>query len=1672
MRLAPTHLSQCCALGLNPCSMGGFGIAIHRSAGSLTVFNRIAVTSIVVAATIGAARAESARHSILSAVPDVSGDTARGCLVLAKPVAAEADRPASDYVAVKPAVRASIEARGDQICVSGLAYGARYSLTLRAGLAFADGGRQGADETAELDVPDRDPTVAVGGRGWILPRQGSTGVTVQTINVARVRVRVLRVSERRLTAGMAADGERTARPDPAKQSFMLYELRNLVASKATEVWSGTMQANPGRNQTVETAFPLAGIVDPAKPGAFIVLAEDAASPPVALTRPDGQWDPEEDRIAIAGHWVLSTDLGLSTMWGLDGLRVGVRSLGSAAAMPGVRLQLLSVAQDVLGEAATTAEGEAVFPPGLLRGRNAAVPSVVLARTDAGDMAVQELGGPAFDLSDRGAEGRVSPGPVEAYVYTDRGIYRPGETVQVMALLRQRGLAAVDDAGLMLVLRRPDGVEASRTTLPPAPASGFQRSLALAASAAQGNWTVEAYLDPSLPAVGRATVAVQDFVPQQLAVTLTGPGQPLAPGARLTAAIAGRFLYGAPAAGLHAEGTVTLVRDEHPVADAAGYSFGDPNEAVPDAVQVLQLPDADAAGQVAVDAALKLPGGIASPLRAVLDAGLTEPGGRAVRDSVSVPLRNHPVLVGLRPMFSGRVNAGDSSQFDVRAFAADGQPVARPGLQWRMVRLTPHWNWWRPEAGRGGWLFHQYTTEDDIAHGTLDVAADGPARLERVLEWGNYRLVVSDRDSGAASSAAFAVGWGARPDATDVPDQLEVAADRAVAAVGQAVRVHVRGPFAGPARVVVESAGRVLERRDLALSADGGTVDLVASADWGPGVHVLAEAFRPLAAAAGAHDPVRAMGLAWVATDPAPHTLAVSVASPAITAPRRAVPVAVHVAGAHGRAFVTLSAVDEGILQLTRFATPDPVAALLGRTRFGLDLRDSYGRLLVGQAGAGALREGGDDGAALGGGGLPVTTTRVVALFQGPVELDMQGNATVTLDLPDFAGELRLMAVAYDREAAGHAEARMTVRDPVVAEMALPRFLAPGDRADTLASLHNTDGPAGDYRLALTAGGAVRLPGLQGEDIHLDAGERREVRVALEGVEVGIGHLRAVLTGPGGMQVEHGWDIAVRSPHADLVLSQTDTQRPGETYTVDPAMLAAFVPGSAQVTVGYSADGLLDVPGLLQSLYAYPYGCTEQLASSALPLLYFNDARLLGRPAGDPALRQRVQTAIDTMVNRQDAGGRFGLWRAGDGAGSVWLNVYALDFLLRARDAGFDVPGRVTGASAQWIDRHLDGDAADLGSVHSEPAPPTRAYAAYVLARTDRIDPARLRELAGGLEWGKADGRPVAVSWRDVGLASPLSLAELAGAQSLMGMAAASDATFALAVANLDAPAVPDWWRAAFFWTPLRDEAGVLAVAAETGHDAVVASLLNRLRRANLAPERMNTQEKAWLLSAAHALARWGGSRSLSVDGAPAQAVALPYAVSPSADHVARGASVRNAGDGPVFRTVTVRGAPTADPGAMANGFSIHRQALTLNGDPLDDSGLRQTDRFLVVLTGAAEGDEFRRVVVSDLLPAGLEIEAPVLREDSYPFLGQLTGLRAHEERDDRFVAAFDLGRDEDRPLDRDRAGALDAGSFRVAYVVRAVTPGRFVQPETVVQDMYRPDVMARTAARQTEVAPR
>ncbi|MFC7543132.1 alpha-2-macroglobulin family protein [Siccirubricoccus deserti] len=277
------------------------------------------------------------------------------------------------------------------------------------------------------------------------------------------------------------------------------------------------------------------------------------------------------------------------------------------------------------------------------------------------------------------------------------------------------------------------------------------------------------------------------------------------------------------------------------------------------------------------------------------------------------------------------------------------------------------------------------------------------------------------------------------------------------------------PFSGPASIAVLT-DRLVSIRDIEVAEGGTEVEVPVDAAWGPGAYVAVTAFRPGEARQG--HPGRALGLAWLQLDP-PHGGSRWRSRPRPHHPAAALAVPLRLTGADGTATLTLAAVDEGILRLTRFASPDPLAHVMGKRRLGVDIRDDYGRLVPPPEGELAmLRQGGDE-FSLGAIDIP---QRTVALFTGAMPVAADGTATVTLDIPDFAGELRLMAVAWAGDKVGSASRPVTIRDPVVAEALLPRFLSPGDEARLPVLLHNLDLPAGEITATLTAEGAITLAG--------------------------------------------------------------------------------------------------------------------------------------------------------------------------------------------------------------------------------------------------------------------------------------------------------------------------------------------------------------------------------------------------------------------------------------------------------------------------------------------------------------------------------------------------------------------------------------------------------------------
>ena len=326
-----------------------------------------------------------------------------------------------------------------QLCLDGVEHGKRYDVTLRAGLPAADGESLHRDVRLKLYVRDRAPLVRFPGRAYVLPRAANVGLPVETVNTDVLDLKLRRVSDRNLV--------RAIRESYFGRPLNKYEDDQFAQTLAQEVWTGQGRVENTLNVDMTTRLPLGEVLMDQDPGIFTL----SASVP-------GQ-DPYDNPSAT--QWFVVSDLGLSTWSGTDGLSVAVRSLGDTGPRANVTLTLVSRANAVLGEVTTDATGIAQFPAGLTRGTGAARPALLMAQDGGDDIAFLPLTDPAFDLSDRGVEGRPPAPPIDTFLSTDRGAYRVGETIYATALTRDETGKALGDLPVTAILKRPDGVEYSR-----------------------------------------------------------------------------------------------------------------------------------------------------------------------------------------------------------------------------------------------------------------------------------------------------------------------------------------------------------------------------------------------------------------------------------------------------------------------------------------------------------------------------------------------------------------------------------------------------------------------------------------------------------------------------------------------------------------------------------------------------------------------------------------------------------------------------------------------------------------------------------------------------------------------------------------------------------------------------------------------------------------------------------------------------------------------------------------------------------------------------------------------------------------------------------------------------------------------------------------------------------
>ncbi|SFD65661.1 alpha-2-macroglobulin family protein [Roseivivax sediminis] len=1522
----------------------------------------------------------------------------RICVEFSEPLV----RAGQDYAPFvgRPDARLTVEPGERELCVGGVAHGSRYALTFREGLPAESGETLNRSVEITQYVRDRSPAVRFPGRAYVLPPTPDTALPVETVNADTLELTLLQVSDRNVL--------RTIQEDMFARPLSQYELTSGAGEIAEEVWTGTASVDSELNADMRTRLPVGDALR--GPGLYALVAALPGA------------DPYDD--SGATQWFLVSDLGLTTLSGSDGLTAIVRGLSDAQPREGVSLTLLSRSNRPLGTAATDARGVATFAPGLLRGTGGAAPALILAEAGEDDSTFLSLVDPAFDLSDRGVAGRAPAGPVDVFLATDRGAYRAGEAIHATALMRDAKAAALPGVPATAILTRPDGVEHARSVSAESEAGGHVFDFPLSPAVPRGTWRLAIHADPEAPALADTTLLVEDFVPERIDVTLDLPEGPIRPLAPPELGIEARYLFGAPGGDLPVEGELRLA----PVTTLEalpGWRFGRHDELPDPRTEALPADlRTDAEGRAALP--LPLPDTeLSVPHEATAIVRVAEGSGRPVERRVTRPVLPAGPMIGLRPGFDDTLPEGEAARFDLQAFGPDLAPQPMQ-VRWTLNRVTTRYQWY---ALYGNWSWEPVTTREQIATGEAALG-EAPFSIEEPVEWGEYELVV-ERLGGpyTATSMAFSSGWYAPADAGRTPDFLELSLDAERYAPGDTATLRMVPRSAGQALVTVLT-DRVVSMQAVEVAEGESTLTLDVTEEWGAGAYVTAEVLRPMDAEAG-RMPARALGLAHAAVAPGDKRLSVSIDAPEEVRPRGPLRATVRVDGLpDGQAgFVTLAAVDQGVLNLTGFEPPDPARYYFGQRRLGVEIRDLYGRLIDGMSGSlGQVRSGGDAGAQMRM-QSPPPTEEVVAFFEGPIAVDDSGAAKVSFDLPDFNGTVKLMAVAWTSRAVGSAARDVLVRDPVVVTASLPRFLAPGDTAELALELTHAAGPAGRVGLDITADGLGLDPGAVPSGLSVAEGATERLRVPISAREVGDHEIRIAITTPEGEALTKTLTLGVR--RNDPVVSETRrlVLEPGQTFTLDDQILAGLAPESAEALVSAGTLARFDVPGMLASLGRYPYGCTEQVTSQALPLLSLSsvsDALGLG---GEAAIDRQIGQAVDRVLARQAPNGAFGMWSAGSGEG--WLDAYVTDFLSRARAAGHDVPDRAFGSALDNLANRIDY-APDFDEGGEDVA-----YALLILAREGRAAMGDLRYYADV----KADA-----------FGTPMALAQLGAALAQYGDQTRADRLFRAAAARLSAPEGPRVYRADF-GSPQRDAAGLLSLAVEAGSDALDrGSLLTRIASAD---RPMSTQDQAWSLLAAQALVGDAGAPGLSVDGAVSEG---PYVRRLSGRVSTQ--ELRNAGTGPFPLTVTTLGVPDVAPGPGGYGYALERQYFTLEGAPVSvaDGPLPQGTRLVAVLTVRPADPTPARLILDDPLPAGFEIDNPALLQG-----GDIAGLdwletaeAEHAEfRTDRFVAAVDW---------------QGTDPFRLAYLVRAVSPGGFHHPAASVEDMYRPEYRARTGTGRVSVS--
>ncbi len=1500
--------------------------------------------------------------------------------------------------------------------------GEKYTVRFLKGLTAEGGQHLGREISRRVTVPDLPSNVDFSSSGIYLSPRGNRMVPLDVTNAETVHLRVWKVFANNVVHFMRDRDGRSGWPE---------EL-------TTEVGSKEMDVDARRNERATINVDMSRFVDDNSSGVYMMRAQA-----------------EENRWRSDRRLVVMSDLGLSVKQSGDETLVWVTRLSTTEPVKGATVWLYSRSNQKMISGLTDERGLARMPhPADADGKT---PFAVVASTD-GDATVLKLEEGNVDLTsfDTGGRSYLSEG-YEAFLYPDRTIYRPGETLHLHAIMRGVDTVMPGEFPVRFVVTRPDGRPFTETSAALSKRGSADVSIDLPDYAVTGRYSVEITLPEEDEALGRCGFQVEEFVPNRMEAEIDAPEGPWEGGQELTFTARARHLFGAPAGGRHVEARLRLVPETFDPDGWSDYTFSDSSRSFSPRDNKVGEGTLDEEGEK--EFVVRLPDDLqpASALTARLTASVQEVGGRSVTSVADRACHAYPRYVGVQNP-DDHVTPGTETVIRCALVGPDGQAASDGQLNVRIYRV--HWHSVMKKTAQGGYRFISEKEEREVKEVTCSVKEGRGSVRFTPDEVGHYRLRAVDPEGGAAASISFyCSGSGAATWSMRKPRRLEMVTGKDVYRAGETARVMVKAPYAGRMLFTVEG-DQIHEVRVVECTGNTTEVEVPVRKGYGPNVYCSATLLRPVRPEQewSSH---RAVGAVPLRVDRSGRRLEVSVNVPEKARSGAEVPVSIRirdVAGEPVGAEVTLSAVDEGIHQLAPADVPDPWNYFYGKRTLGVETRDLYSLLMPEvylSPVADSSPPGGDGRLSDPRIGNPIAADRVqcVSFWRGNLTTGKNGRVQTTLNLPRWTGRLHLEAVAAGQQRFGSVEADLTVDEPLTVRSSFPRFLAPGDRFTVPATIFNRTGTAGEARVMLRGMVGGKRVWEQTKQINLEEGEERTVRFEVK-APARTGRLDVSLTTQmGDEDTRRDREIAVRPPATLSRVSGSMKITDDDSATFE--LPGGWLTGTTDTRLVVSSRPTLDFGDGLQFLLRYPHGCSEQTVSRIFPLLYFDDVARMVDPEKfeESNVRHFVQAGVRRLLSMQTERGGFAWW-PGYHSPYRWGSVYVTHFLVEARNAGYGVPPR-------RVEKALDYVASLQGTGEAREHLPEKAYAAYVLALSGKARESWCRRL-----YELREDMPV------------YSRFHLAGAMALMHEREGLDAL-------IDLETLPSMngerETGGRLDSPLRRAAILLSVYLNIAPDHTnVSPLVERVGRALKTRRRRTTQETAFALLAMGQYARHVSGREtdyagkISIDdNTLASFTDEEGAVLQPDGAEAEKVTVSLDGKGQAYCYWTREGIPvdsTLPP--VDRGMAVRRRYLSRDGEVVPLSEIEQGQVLIAEITVRAR-QPVENVVISDLLPAGLEIQNPALETRN----SDIVDLPAPEVKSGG-LDLFDV--DAQNSSDSERAKELEPDNVQMRddrllvftdlpdgearyyrYVVRAVTPGEFVLPAISARCMYDPAYESR-----------